>query len=107
MRVPPASKAGATLPIVKATFALIDGLEKLSLRPETRLKLRKTREDLDEQIKKEAEAEKKEEAEIDKLAQKRRAVEERVSKLSAAEQRKQLERDRKRQMRKTSKVVKK
>ena len=50
MRVPPASKAGATLPIVKATFALIDSLEKLSLRPETRLKLRKTREDLDEQI---------------------------------------------------------
>lgn len=62
LRVPPSSQAEVTIPLVKAMFTLIDNLEtKVTLRPETRSKLRKTREELDAKIKKEAEAEKREE----------------------------------------------
>ncbi|KAL5527658.1 hypothetical protein ACEPAG_6459 [Sanghuangporus baumii] len=110
LRAPPASQSGATLPLVKSIFSFIDALEagKFSLRPETRTKLRKTREELDEQIRKDAEAERREEEEQDKAAAKKKAEEERISKLSAAEQQKELERERKRQLRKAQgKVIKK
>ena len=110
LRMPPSSKAGATVSLIKAVFNLIDALEagRFALRPETRAKLRKTREELDEQLRREAEAERKEEAEIDKAAARKKAQEERLAKLSAAEQKKELERERKRQFRKAQgKVVKK
>ncbi|KAH8118295.1 DUF1682-domain-containing protein [Phellopilus nigrolimitatus] len=94
LRVPPVSQAGATASLVKAIFILIDTLERGKSSTE--------------QIKKEAEAERREEAELDKIAAKKKAEEERMSKLSAAEQKKELERDRKRQLRKAQgKVVKK
>ncbi|TDL29497.1 DUF1682-domain-containing protein [Rickenella mellea] len=102
LRAPPSSKAGVTVPLVKAVFSLIDVLDtKLNLRPETKTKLRKTREEMDDELRKEADAEKKEEAELQKQNEKRKAEEERISKLSASEQKKVLERDRKRAIRKS------
>lgn len=58
---PPTSDAAVTLPLVKAVFAFIDSLNKLNLRPETKNKLRKTRDELDKELKDESEREKKEE----------------------------------------------
>lgn len=59
-----------------------------SLRPETKTKLRVTREKVEKEIKEEAAREKREEAEADKAAAKKKAEDERLSKLSAAEQHK-------------------
>ncbi|KAI5124997.1 hypothetical protein M0805_007421 [Coniferiporia weirii] len=110
LRLPSNAQHSATAPLVKTIFALIDALEspKFSLRPETRTKLRKTREEIDDTLRKEAEAGRREEAELDKAAARKKAEDERIGKLSAAEQKKELERDRKRQVRKAQgKTVKK
>lgn len=107
LRLPPAADAHATVPLVAAVFQLVDviagaggwGIGKgaggrggaglaASLRPETKVKLRATREKLDRELKEEAVKEKREEAEAEKAAAKKRAEEERLSKLSAAEQKK-------------------
>ncbi|KAI0307337.1 hypothetical protein B0F90DRAFT_1814101 [Multifurca ochricompacta] len=106
--VPPPSHTAESAPLVSAVFGLIDALEKINLRPETKGKLKKTREDFSKTLKDDAEREAREEAADAKLAAKRRAEEERIASLSAAEQQKLLERDRKRNLRKTQgKVVKK
>jgi len=59
--VPSGSSAAATAPLVEAIFPFIDSLSKVSLRPETRTKIKKARDDLDKQLKEDAEREKKEE----------------------------------------------
>lgn len=70
-------------------FTLIDLLDaKLPLRPETKVKLKARREEVDEQLRKEAMKERNEEQEDSKRAAKRKAEEEKVSRLSAAEQKK-------------------
>ncbi|KIY49228.1 DUF1682-domain-containing protein [Fistulina hepatica ATCC 64428] len=108
---PSASHVIDCLPLVTSVFTLIDSLSRINLRPETKTKLRKYREDLLKDLKKEAEADKKEEliqAAEDKRAAKKRAEEERVSKLSASEQQKYLERERKRSLKKSQgKIVRK
>jgi len=105
------SNPSVTVDLVNAVFQLVDNLNKLNLRPETKTKLKKIREDLDKDLKEESEREKNEElsqAADDKKAAKRKAEEERVAKLSAAEQRKYLEKERKRSIRKSQgKVVRK
>ncbi|KAJ6539369.1 hypothetical protein B0H19DRAFT_1037333 [Mycena capillaripes] len=110
LSAPSASHAADTAEFVAGMFQLIDSLSKIALRPETKTKLKKVREENDKEIKKEAEKDKKEE-EADALeakkAAKRRAEEERIAKLSAADQKKILERERKRSIRKQqSKVAK-
>ncbi|KAF9485337.1 DUF1682-domain-containing protein [Pholiota conissans] len=105
---PPSSHIADVTPLVAAIFQLIDSLNKVSLRPETKTKLKKIREDTDKEIKSEAEKEQKEEALDAKAAAKRKAEEERISKLSAADQRKEAEKERKRALRKSQgKVVRK
>ncbi|KAJ3529403.1 hypothetical protein NM688_g7859 [Phlebia brevispora] len=125
LSVPPASKSAVTLPLVEATFKLVDviaaaggwGIGKgpggkngvglaPSLRPETKTKLRVVREKLDKELKEEAVKEKREEAEAQKAAAKKKAEDERLSKLSAAEQKKELDREKKRLIRKTQGKVK-
>ncbi|KAG5643964.1 hypothetical protein DXG03_009315 [Asterophora parasitica] len=100
----PSGDAEVTANLVSVIFPFIDSLPSVNLRPETRTKLKKTREELDKSLKADAEREKKEELEQaaeDKKAAKRRAEEERIAKLPAAEQQKILEKERKRQVRKT------
>jgi hypothetical protein len=97
--------AADTIPLINAVFPFIDSLDKIGLRSETRNKLKKTREDLDKDIKEYAEKEKKEEVRyfplclpffvsffpqaLDaKAAAKRKAEVERIAKLSPAEQKK-------------------
>lgn len=117
--VPPTSDSAATLPLVQAFFQLADviagaggwGIGKgpgqkgvglnASLRPETKTKLKATREKVEKEIKEDAVKEQREEAEAEKAAAKKKAGEEKLSKLSAAEQKKALEREKKRAMRKT------
>lgn len=114
------SAAAATLPLITAIFQLVDviaaeggwGIGKSpatgkhgvglnpSLKPETRTKLKKVREDVDKQLAEEAKKEKKEEEAEKKAAAKKKAEEERLSKLSAAEQKKVLDREKKRAIRK-------
>ncbi|KAF8974544.1 hypothetical protein BDZ97DRAFT_1911717 [Flammula alnicola] len=95
-------------PLVSAMFQLVDSLNRVSLRPETKTKLRKAREDVDKSIKDDAEKEQKEEALDAKAAAKRKAEEERISKLSAADQKKEIEKERKRTLRKSQgKVIRK
>ena len=118
LAIPPSASALTTLPLVAAAFHLVDivaGEGKLpgvrgglnaALRPETRTKLRKAREEVEKEIRAEAQREKKEEAEEEKAAARKRARDERVSKLSAAEQQKVLDREKKRMMRKTQGKVK-
>lgn len=107
LRLPPASDAKATVPLTAAAFQLVDviaaaggwGIGKgaggrggvglaPSLRPETRTKLKATREKIEKDIREEAVREKREEAEAEKAAAKKKTEEERLSKLSATEQRK-------------------
>ncbi|ETW83933.1 hypothetical protein HETIRDRAFT_444003 [Heterobasidion irregulare TC 32-1] len=102
---PPASAAARTLPLVTAVFALVDALDRVTLRPETKAKLRKVREDFARAQKESAEKERREEALDAKQAAKKKAEEDRIAKLSATEQQKILERDRKRSMRKTQSKV--
>ncbi|KAH8105825.1 DUF1682-domain-containing protein [Cristinia sonorae] len=120
LNIPPSGTA--TLPLVQAVFQLVDiiageggwGIGKSpltskgpgvglngSLRPETRSKLKKAREELDKELKEELAKEKREEQAEEKAAAKRKAEEERLSRLSASEQKKALEREKKRLMRKT------
>ncbi|PIL37167.1 hypothetical protein GSI_00859 [Ganoderma sinense ZZ0214-1] len=118
LSLPSGSDAAATLPLVAATFQLVDvisGEGKLpgvrgglnaALRPETRSKLRKAREDVEKQLREDAQREKKEEEEEEKAAARKKARDERVSKLSAAEQQKVLEREKKRLLRKSQGKVK-
>ena len=72
-----------------------------ALRPETRTKLKKAREEVEKQLREDAQREKKEEEEEEKAAARKKARDERVSKLSAAEQQKVLEREKKRLLRKS------
>jgi len=73
---------------VSALFGLIDALEKINLRSETKTKIKRTRENFAKSVKDEAEREAREDAADAKLVAKRRAEEERVASLSAAEQQK-------------------
>jgi len=108
LSVPPPSRAADTLSLVTALFALVDALPKVGLRPETKAKVKKTREEVDKEIKEDSEKEKKDEVAAEKLAAKKKAEDERLSRLSAAEQKKALERDRKRTIKKQQgKVVRK
>jgi len=59
--VPPSSSSSDTLAFISGLFAFIDSLTKVHLRPETKTKLRKIREDLDKELKADAEKDKKEE----------------------------------------------
>jgi hypothetical protein len=86
MAVPPTSDVDVSTRLVSAVFGLIDALEKINLRPETKSKLKKTRENFSKSLKDEAEREAREEAADAKLTAKRRAEEERIARLSAAEQ---------------------
>ncbi|KDQ20763.1 hypothetical protein BOTBODRAFT_26780 [Botryobasidium botryosum FD-172 SS1] len=98
---PTSSQLDASVQFVKSVFGFVDLLDgKLGLRPETVKKLEKTRKDLDDELTKEALAEKKQELEEEKRAAKRKAEEERVSKLSAAEQQKYQQNQAKKAMRK-------
>ncbi|KZP17273.1 DUF1682-domain-containing protein [Athelia psychrophila] len=108
LTAPPPQHAAATLPFVAALFALVDGLGqgRVALRPETRVKLRKAREDVDRLIKEEAEKDDREDAAAAKLEAKRKAEDERKSKLSAGEQKKLIEREQKRAMKKSQKKAK-
>ncbi|GLB33827.1 putative protein of unknown function (DUF1682) [Lyophyllum shimeji] len=107
----PSGNVEDTFDLINAVFSLIDSLSTVNLRPETKTKLKKTRDELDKTLKADAEKEKKEELEQaaeDRKAAKRRAEEERIAKLPAAEQQKVLEKERKRALRKTQgKVVRK
>ena len=62
---PPASAAARTLPLVTAVFALVDALDRVTLRPETKAKLRKVREDFARAQKEAAEKERREEVSRD------------------------------------------
>jgi len=88
LAVPPLSDAAVSAQLVSAVFGLIDALEKINLRPETKTKIKKTRENFAKTLKDDAEREAREEAADAKLATKRRAEEERIARLSAAEQQK-------------------
>ncbi|KAI0081791.1 DUF1682-domain-containing protein [Panus rudis PR-1116 ss-1] len=121
LNLPSSSDSKATLGLVQAVFQLVDviageggwGIGKgpatgkngvglnPSLRPETRAKLKKTREEVEKQLKEDAEKEKREEQAEEKAAAKKKAEEERLSRLSAAEQKKIMEREKKRALRKT------
>ncbi|KAH7887722.1 DUF1682-domain-containing protein [Phlebopus sp. FC_14] len=110
LQSPSPKHAHDVLHIIDGVFALVDAMAagKLVLRPETRAKIKKVREDLDKEIKAQENREKKQELTEDRKAAKRKAEEERVAKLSAAEQKKILERDRKRVLKKSQgKVVRK
>ncbi|KAF4574585.1 hypothetical protein EYR40_005670 [Pleurotus pulmonarius] len=103
LNCPPPSSADVTVPFITSLFPFIDSLPKLSLRPDTKNKLKKIREDVDKALREEAGREKKEELEQqleEKKAEKKRQEQDRISKLSAAEQQKILDRERKRSMRK-------
>ncbi|KAH0839735.1 DUF1682-domain-containing protein [Lanmaoa asiatica] len=92
INLPDSQRANDILPLVDAIFALVDLLAagKVVLRPETRSKIRKAREDVEKEIKEEEIKEKKEEVAQDKMTAKRKAEQDRVAKLSAAEQKKVL-----------------
>ncbi|KAJ8508397.1 hypothetical protein ONZ45_g9324 [Pleurotus djamor] len=101
---PPSASPYPTLKFTESLFNFIDSLHKLSLRPETKSKLKKYRDDVTKEIKLDSEREKREELEQqaeDKKAEKKRKEDERISKLSAAEQQKILDKERKRALRKT------
>ena len=101
--LPSGSNTKDTRELVAGVFQFIDALTKASLRPETRTKLRKAREDVDKQLTIDASREANEEREQavdDKKAAKRKLEDERIAKLPAAEQQKIIERERKRSARK-------
>ncbi|KZO98177.1 DUF1682-domain-containing protein [Calocera viscosa TUFC12733] len=102
--VPPSSGQSAqTLPIVESIFRFVDTIDKTSLRVETIRRLKRNRQEFEEELVKEIEKVKKEREEEegeDKKAAKRRAEQERVSKLSPEEQKKWEEKERKRTLKK-------
>jgi len=61
LTAPSPDRAGDTVALVSAMFSFIDSLPQVNLRPETKTKLKKTREDLDKNLKADSEREKKEE----------------------------------------------
>lgn len=86
---PAPSGAAATIPLVEICFALVDALDsKVSLRPETKLKLKTRREEITAELRKEARKEKDEEQDDRKRAAKRKAEEDKLAKLNAVEQKK-------------------
>ncbi|KAH9844318.1 DUF1682-domain-containing protein [Rhodofomes roseus] len=113
LTLPPPSDAAATLPLLQAAFQLVDAIAgegkasgmrgglAAQLRPETKNKLKKTREEVEKQIREEAKREQREEEEEKRATAKRKAEEERLSRLSAADQKKALDREKKRAMRKS------
>ncbi|KAG6900956.1 hypothetical protein C0993_004393 [Termitomyces sp. T159_Od127] len=105
------SRVEDTAGLVAAIFPFIDSLHTISLRPETKTKLKKVRDELDKSLRADAEKEKKEEEQLaaeDKKAEKRRLEKEKIAKLPAAEQQKHLEKERKRMLRKSQgKVIRK
>ena len=111
--LPSAADAAATRPLVAAVFKVGDvvaGEGRLTgvggaLRPETRAKLRRTREDVAKEIEAGA-ARKHHEAEEEKVAARKNAYDECVAKVSVAEQQKVLDREKMRMMRKTASKVK-
>ncbi|KAG7096953.1 hypothetical protein E1B28_004350 [Marasmius oreades] len=110
LSIPASSRSDAIVPIVQEVFSFIDSLHSLNLRPETKTKLKKVREDLNKSLKADAEAKTKEaqeQARDDQKAAKRKAEEERIAKLPAAEQQKILEREKKRSIRKQQRTVRK
>ncbi|KAF7971108.1 hypothetical protein HWV62_7182 [Athelia sp. TMB] len=109
LSVPAPQDAEKTLAFITDLFGLIDGLGqgKLALRAETKVKLKKAREDVDKLIKEDAERDDKEDAAAEKLAAKKKAEEERISKLSAAEQKKLIDRENKRALKKSQKKANK
>ncbi|KAF9259522.1 DUF1682-domain-containing protein [Marasmius fiardii PR-910] len=110
LSIPSSSRSDVIVPVVQEMFSFIDSLRNLSLRPETKSKLRKIREDLNKSLKADAEAKAKEaqeQAREDQKAAKRKAEEERIAKLPAVEQQKILEREKKRSIRKQQRTVRK
>ncbi|KAF8680954.1 hypothetical protein RHS04_03411 [Rhizoctonia solani] len=96
LSVPEPNEAKDTVALVKEVFALVDLIDqKPGFKVETYKKLKKTRVDLDVELAKEAEKEKRDEVEEKRAAEKRKAAEERLARLSAAEQKKYEERERK------------
>lgn len=86
---PAPSDAAATIPLVEACFALVDALDtKVSLRPETKLKLKARREEVVAELRKEARKEKDEEQDDRKRSAKKKAEEDKLAKLNATEQKK-------------------
>jgi hypothetical protein len=61
LTAPPPSHAADTLPFITALFGFIDSLPKVTLRSETRTKLKKAREEVDKAIKEDSEKDKKDE----------------------------------------------
>lgn len=61
LSVPPPSQATETRSLVTALFALVDSIPKLSLRPETKAKIRRIRDEVDKEIKEDSEKYKKDE----------------------------------------------
>ena len=61
LSVPPPSRVADTQSLVTALFALVDALSKVSLRPETKVKIKRIREEVDKEIKEDSEKDKKDE----------------------------------------------
>ena len=61
LTAPPPSQVADTLSLVTAIFGFIDALPKVTLRPETRTKLKKARDEVDKAIKEDSEKDKKDE----------------------------------------------
>jgi len=103
LTLPPPGQAAVTVPLVQAVFGIVGDVERLSLRPETRTKLKRVRDDLEKDLQADAKREQEEKVAEDKeskKAAKRKVEEERLAKLSAADQQKATERERKRNLRK-------
>ncbi|KAG9317279.1 DUF1682-domain-containing protein [Chiua virens] len=90
INLPDSKHAQDILPLVDAIFALVDlfAAGKVVLRPETKAKIRKVRDDVEKEIKEDETREKREEAAEDKKAAKRKAEQDKIAKLSPAEQKK-------------------
>ena len=61
LTTPSSAHVDVTIPLVTAVFTFIDSLSRCNLRPETKMKIKRTREDIDKNLKEEMEREKKEE----------------------------------------------
>jgi hypothetical protein len=60
LKVPPPSRAQDMVALITSIFHFIDSLAKLNLHPEIRAKLKKSRDELEKELKVDAEKEKKE-----------------------------------------------
>jgi hypothetical protein len=68
LTAPPSAHADVTVPLVTGVFTFIDSLSRCNLRPETKTKIKKTREDIDKDLKDEILRDKKEEVDIFELS---------------------------------------